>query len=189
MHSDRNTYYTPSSPLSPTMNPSTRPISPQPARSRARHSPKSSKSMRLGNLPRYHPAVFQSQSQTSEPTSNPRSPTSPLLVSGGQPRLTVDSPGLMRQYQRELLARADVSSRIAASPYTAKPDAPRIDPANSPGPVTPLVLENSGDYFMVAGGGSCPAESPGSRSEESLKDAGDKANTPKAMNQKSSPRR
>jgi len=79
---------------------------------------------------------------------------------------------------------------MAASPFTSKPDAPRIDPANSPGPVTPLALEDGGDYFMVAGGPG-PAESPGSRSEGSVKDAGEKANNPQAtsMSKKPSPRR
>ena len=191
MHGDRGTsYYTPTSPLSPNMNPSARPISPQPSRPRASFSPKSSKPMRIGNLPRFHPAVYQSPNQTPDTGSGPRSATSPLLKPGNaQNRLSADSPRLMRQYQRELLARADISSRMAASPYAAKPNAPRIDPADSPGPVTPLELENAGDYFMVAGGGNGPAISPGSRGEDALKDAGSKAKLPKTNTKKSSPRR
>ena len=189
MHTERtNSYYTPTSPLSPTMNPSARPISPQPARLRARQSPKNSKSMRIGELPRYHPLAFESPNET--PGTNDTRPTSPIFVQSNAQRFgSAASPRLMRQYQRELLARADISSRIAASPFTSKPDAPRIDPANSPGPVTPLALEGS-DYFTVSGRMGGPAESPGTRSEGSVKDAGEKANASKiTTTKKSSPRR
>ena len=89
----------------------------------------------------------------------------------------------MRQGQLDFIMKVDISSRIAASPFGAKPDAPRIDPANSPGPVTPLALEDD-DYFTVARGMGGPAVSPGSRSECSIKDSGEKSNTPKMTNNK-----
>ena len=65
----------------------------------------------------------------------------------------------MRRYQRELLAKADYSSRIAASPFGHKPSSPRLDPIGSPGPVTPLALEqgiDEGDYFLAGARATSP---------------------------------
>lgn len=75
----------------------------------------------------------------------------------------------MREKQREFLERAHLSSKIAASSLGSKPGAPRLDPLGSPkGPVTPLALEEGGDYFQVAGAGKVsPAASPGGRSPRS----------------------
>lgn len=89
----------------------------------------------------------------------------------------------MKERQRDLIRNADMSSRIAASPYGVKPDAPRLDPRGSPkGPVTPLALEEGSDYFFVAGSGeNSPASSPASWSEGSVKDAGDFARVRKTF--------
>ncbi len=75
----------------------------------------------------------------------------------------------MREKQREFLERAHLSSKIAASSMGVKPGAPRLDPLGSPkGPVTPLALDEAGDYFQVGGGGKIsPAGSPGTRSPRS----------------------
>jgi len=75
----------------------------------------------------------------------------------------------MREKQREFLERAHLSSKIAASSMGVKPGAPRLDPLGSPkGPVTPLALEEAGDYFQMAGAGKIsPAASPGGRSPRS----------------------
>lgn len=75
----------------------------------------------------------------------------------------------MRQYQRDLIAKADFSSRLAASPFSAKPDAPRLDPLGSPGPVTPLALEEDSDY-LTAGSGFAVNDSPCARSDTPQKD-------------------
>jgi hypothetical protein len=64
-----------------------------------------------------------------------------------------DSQKALRQYQRDLIANAKLSSRLAAVLGSAKPAAPRLDPLGSPGPVTPLALEEEGDY-LAAGAGS-----------------------------------
>ena len=79
----------------------------------------------------------------------------------------------MRERQRELIDRAKLSSKIAASSMGIKPDAPRLDPLGSPkGPMTPLALEEAAaDYFAVPKKmGSSPGASPGSRSDSSAND-------------------
>jgi hypothetical protein len=77
----------------------------------------------------------------------------------------------MRQKHREFLEGAKAMSLQAASPNSSnKPTSPRLDPLGSPkGPVTPLALEEGGDYFTVKRAGKpSPAGSPGagSRSDE-----------------------
>lgn len=81
----------------------------------------------------------------------------------------------MKERQRELIDKAKMSSRIAASPHGVRPDAPRLDPLGSPkGPVTPLALEEGGDYFLVGGSGETVAPvSPGSRGNMSVTGTGD----------------
>jgi hypothetical protein len=90
----------------------------------------------------------------------------------------------MKERQRDLINKAKMSSRIAASPHGVKPDAPRLDPLGSPkGPVTPLALalEERGDYFLIPHSGeNSPAVSPASRSEGSVKEVGDGARVKKA---------
>lgn len=95
----------------------------------------------------------------------------------------------MKERQRELIDRENLSSRIAASPQGIKPDAPRLDPLGSPkGPVTPLALEEASDYFLVAGRGeNSPSVSPGSRSEGSVKDVGAGARVKKASKKTQQP--
>jgi hypothetical protein len=68
----------------------------------------------------------------------------------------------MREKQREFLERANLSSKIAASSMGVKPGSPRLDPLGSPkGPVTPLALDEVGDYFQIKGAGRIsPAGSP-----------------------------
>ena len=88
----------------------------------------------------------------------------------------------MKEHQRDLINRAKMSSRLAASPHGVKPDAPRLDPLGSPkGPVTPLALEESSDYFLIpSSGDNTPAASPASRIEGSVKEVGDSAYVKKA---------
>ena len=172
MHTERMAArYTPTSPLSPRLPPLGRPLSPQPSRPRAHHSRKDSRGLHM-NLPRYHPAQFP-QADGPTPTGQFQSPA---LVFNRAPHPTVvETPRLMRERQRELIDRAKMSSKIAASPMGVKPDAPRLDPLGSPkGPMTPLALEDRAvDYFAVPKelGGS--PGSPGSRSDGSVNDAGE----------------
>jgi hypothetical protein len=174
MHSDRtSSHYTPTSPLSPRLEGSARPISPEPSRARRQ----ASRPMAIP-IPKFHPLQFQQQ---RDMPSLAAASSYNSIANYTRHSSTTESPRLMKERQRELIDKAKMSSRIAASPYSVKPDAPRLDPLGSPkGPVTPLALER-GDYFLIAGGGdNSPSVSPASRSEGSVKDVGDGARMKKA---------
>ncbi|KAI9767802.1 MAG: hypothetical protein M1840_005483 [Geoglossum simile] len=95
--------------------------------------------LKLASLPRFHPANYQSQ--------NTGSGFTPVAVPGGTPRHYSDAQLQLHQYQRELIANA---TRGKTSSSCARPVSPRLLPLGSPGPVTPLVLEEEGGY-LVAG--------------------------------------
>ena len=167
--------YTPTSPLSPRMHTDSTPLSPQPqARSRT-HKRQESSGLRM-NLPRYHPLNFK-QSDThllKGASQNPnitltRAP--PATIYG--PHIRYDDSAIqVRERQAELMRQQETSSKLAASPLSVKPGAPKLDPLGSPkGPVTPLELEG-GDYFALpkSPAGS-PAVSPGSKSDGSVTEA------------------
>ena len=101
-----------------------------------------------GNLPRFHPAVYQPpgshrtthQSRVSPPPpqqqqQQPRTPTY---------RAASGTRDALRQYG-DLFA--DILPR---SSWGTKPSSPRLDPLGSPGPVTPLTLEEA-DGYLAAG--------------------------------------
>lgn len=153
--------YVPTSPLSPRLSSQQRPLSPQPGRSRIGHFRQSSRPMQ-NNLPRYHPASFLNNDDGME---TPRSP-SPNHAHGARHR-SQQTLEMMRERQRELIDRARMSSKIAASPMGVKPNSPRLDPLGSPkGPVTPLALEEAQDYFSTAvPDNTSPSRSPGPKPE------------------------
>jgi hypothetical protein len=130
-------------------------------------------------IPKYHPLQYQKQRDMSAP--NVSSSHNPIITYTKH-SCSTESPRLMKERQRELIDKAKMSSRIAASPHGMKPHAPRLDPLGSPkGPVTPLALEEAGDYFLVAGNEeNSPWISPGLRGEGLIKNAGDGANAKKA---------
>jgi hypothetical protein len=188
MHTDQMAArYTPTSPLSPRLPPTTRPLSPQPSRHRAHHSRKDSRGLHM-NLPRYHPANFP-QGDGPTPTGQFQAP---VIVLNRAPHPTVvETPRMMRERQRELIDRAKLSSKIAASSMGIKPDAPRLDPLGSPkGPMTPLALEDvAADYFAVPKKmGSSPVASPGARSDSSVEVGEDNRRKKAAKGKTSSPR-
>ncbi|EXJ94925.1 hypothetical protein A1O1_00043 [Capronia coronata CBS 617.96] len=119
------------------------------------------------SLPRFHPSNFNNLDSPATPSSTVQSPA--ISITRVTQPLQLESPRLMREKQREFLERAHLSSKIAASSMGVKPGAPRLDPLGSPkGPVTPLALEEAGDYFQVVGAGKVsPAASPGGRSPRS----------------------
>lgn len=101
----------------------------------------------LSNLPRFHPAVYQSPNST--PNQLPSSGSShnqmqSYRVSSGSSR------DALRQY-RELITASISMPRNAPSESFEMP-APRLDPLCSPGPVTPLALEEA-DNYLAAGSG------------------------------------
>lgn len=115
------------------------PGSPQTSRSRGQIPTKSIPSFQLGSLPRFHPAVYQPSS--SSHTATPQS-LSPRQTRSHNYRPAPGSREVTWQY-RDLLDGSNQS-----------PEAPRLDPLRSPGPVTPLALE-AGDY--LAAGSRDPA--------------------------------
>ncbi|ERF77213.1 hypothetical protein EPUS_05782 [Endocarpon pusillum Z07020] len=174
MHADRaSARYTPTSPLSPRLDGSTRPISPQPSRTRRQ----ASRPMNIP-IPKFHPLHFQQRDMPAASTASSHNP----IMNFTKHTSTTESQRLMKERQRDLIDKAKMSSRFAASPHGVKPDAPRLDPLGSPkGPVTPLALEEGGDYFLLgSSGGNSPVVSPASRSEGSVKDIGDGARVKKA---------
>ncbi|KAK2753489.1 hypothetical protein FQN54_007879 [Arachnomyces sp. PD_36] len=129
------------------MSSNSRSRSPQPSRQRPS---KDQKVAHLSNLPRFHPAVYQSPSTTthtsqtnasSSTTSMPQRPSHPYRV----PSASRDA---LRQY-RELVASVALTPRSNPSTIYTKPSTPQLDPLGSPGPVTPLALEDSDNYFAA----------------------------------------
>lgn len=138
MRSDGSNFY------SPTMSQSKQPVSSQVSRPRPQNSAKSPPSFHLGSLPRFHPAVYQSQHSSHSTTSQP---PSPLQSRQHTYRPSSSSRDALRQY-RELVESVTLA-RTPPGPLSPSPSAPRLDPLRSPGPVTPLTLEESSGYLTA----------------------------------------
>ncbi|KAK6813953.1 hypothetical protein RU639_010509 [Aspergillus parasiticus] len=137
MRSDSSTFYSPV--VSSTMPPSARPSSPQPSRSRTQNPTKSVPTFHLSNLPRFHPAVYSAAGSQGQPPS-PRQPRPSAY------RTTSGSRDAMWQYQE--LVEGVTLSKTPSRPLSPSPSAPRLDPLRSPGPVTPLALEEASGYLI-----------------------------------------
>lgn len=146
MRSDHPSFRSPVT--SPGMSPSARPASPQQSR-RAQNPSKSVPAFHLGSLPRFHPAVYQSsgsgQSLAGQPPSPRMSRQSNYRPSSGARDGTW-------QY-RELMEGVSVP-KTPPGPLSPGPSAPRLDPLRSPGPVTPLALEEQGGYLATGAANS-----------------------------------
>lgn len=169
MRSDNSNFYSPV--MSSAMPPSGRPVSPQSSRSRAQNTTKSVPSFHLSNLPRFHPTVYPStgsqttvgqQQQQSQPPMQPRHHTY------RQPSGSSSRDG-MRQ-----LMESVASSRVSSGQYSPSPSAPRLDPLLSPGPVTPLVLEEGNSYLTSGASGVTDPPNSGSASDKIARE-GDRA--------------
>jgi hypothetical protein len=123
---------------------------------------------------KYHPSNYKFPSTTTALTpslpARPLPPTNFTLPpslqnrknkdrdrpANGHVRKTSDVKRKLQQYQREMIAQARMSAHsIAAKTEGGKtePLSPRLLPAGSPGPITPLELEMDGeDGYLVAGG-------------------------------------
>jgi hypothetical protein len=135
----------------------------QPPRSRAG----APKPMRLQGLPKFHPANYQNVSaSSSQNTSSSSTPQSMGANVGMTPvpsnRGYSDAQRALHLYQREVISRSQ-SGTITSS----KPISPRLDPLGSPGPVTPLMLEEQGGY-MIAGMRQGGVGSPGGIQEQEI---------------------
>lgn len=98
----------------------------------------------LGNLPRFHPAVYQSSPSGHNVVGQP---PSPRQTRQHNYRPSTSSRDMKWQY-RDLLDGSHQS-----------PDAPRLDPLLSPGPVTPLALE-ANDYLAAGSSGAADQRTP-----------------------------
>ncbi|KAB8072748.1 hypothetical protein BDV29DRAFT_176806 [Aspergillus leporis] len=138
MRADSSAFYSPV--VAPTMSPSARPSSPQPPRSRAQNSAKSAPAIHLSNLPRFHPAIFQASSGSQGQPPSPRQPRQSSYRTSSGPRDPV------WQYQDYMDTMT--LSKTPPRPLSPSPSAPRLDPLLSPGPVTPLALEEASGYLI-----------------------------------------
>jgi hypothetical protein len=174
MRSDNSNFYSPV--MSSAMPSSGRPASPQSSRSRAQNTTKSVPSFHLSNLPRFHPAAYPStnsqttigqQQQQSQPSMQSRHPTY-RQSSGSSSR-----DGVWQ------LMESVTSSRVPSGQYSPSPSAPRLDPLMSPGPVTPLVLEEGNNYLTSGASGADPfsrdPSNSGSASDKVIAREGDRA--------------
>ncbi|ORY14445.1 hypothetical protein BCR34DRAFT_623363 [Clohesyomyces aquaticus] len=117
------------------------------------HSAGTAAALRLPSLPRFHPANFPSQSSSlaGTPCTGPNSPQPPLSPRAYRKQYLEPQkqhPDAQRQmylYQQELIASASRQARGA----TARPTSPRLIPMGSPGPVTPLELEEQDSYLTT----------------------------------------
>jgi hypothetical protein len=110
-------------------------------------------SLKLPSLPRFHPANFPSSQHSSAgntPGTGVTSPQGPLSSPRPHSRQHSDLQRQLHAYQRGLIASAMRTSPATSPRAAAKPDSPRLEPLGSPGPVTPLMLEEQGGY-LVAG--------------------------------------
>jgi hypothetical protein len=163
--------YMPTSPLSPKLPSSSRPLLPQHTTSGPSQPRPTSRNLHM-TLPRYHPANFglgnhapsTTSSVAATPSSTVQSPA--ITLNRVNAPLQIDSPRSMRDRQREMLENVRISSMMASQ---QKPGAPKLNPLGSPkGPVTPLALEEGGDYFSISRTGkTSPAMSPGAKSGHS----------------------
>ena len=156
----------PASPLSPKPSPQSN-LSPQSSSRRGNHGRHASRS----GVGRFHPSNYKQADVLPSSSTGMHPPQ--MTLPRAPPAIIIESPRLMREKQREFLEKTKLSSKIAASSLSVKPDAPRLDPLGSPkGPVTPLELEEATDYFSVMGVGRVsPAVSPTARSSRSRSDS------------------
>ena len=163
-----NHTYTPSSPLSPTVVPAgtVLPLGARARRGNDLHLPPMP-------LPRFHPANYQSPSSSTTITQPrnvipSRTPRSPQL----HQRQASDAQQKLKQYQRELVINATRTSALTPALGRGEtPKAPHLIPRGSPGPATPLMLEEQGDYMIAGASGSLLGEgSPRDMVDQMIRD-------------------
>ncbi|KAL2807603.1 hypothetical protein BJX63DRAFT_411878 [Aspergillus granulosus] len=142
MRSDSTKLYSPVA--SHPMSSSRRSGSPQPGLGRVQPTAKSAPTFHLSDLPRFHPAVYQSSSSSQAMTGQPPSPR--------QSRQHVYRPvsasrDPISQYRE--FVEGVVLQKPPSRPLSPSPSAPRLNPLRSPGPVTPLALEEANGYLSA----------------------------------------
>lgn len=154
MRSDSSNLY--SSVVSPNMPSSGRASSPQPSRSRPQTSSKSVPGFHLSNLPRFHPAVYQPSGGSQATAGQPQPPTQSRQHTYRQSSGSSSRDGM---WQYGGLVDSVTASRASGQP-SPSPSAPRLDPLNSPGPVTPLVLEDANSYLASGTASAADSRNP-----------------------------
>lgn len=170
--------YTPSSLLSPALKSATAPISPH---STARRSARNTNSLRLANLGRLSHTSQQTTSSTSE--EMPKKGLQTSASKHSHSRQYSEAQMSLHNFQRELIASASRSSLTVSTTVHYKPLSPKLLPLGSPGPVTPLMLEEEGAGYLVAGAvrrGIGLEESGGRESVERLMHEEDRRQGPQA---------
>ncbi|KAL3460792.1 hypothetical protein BJX64DRAFT_175057 [Aspergillus heterothallicus] len=142
MRSDNTNYYSPVA--SQSMSSTGRSSSPQPGLGRVQTTAKSSPTFHLGDLPRFHPAVYQSSSNSQAMTGQPPSPRQ-TRQHAYRPSSASRDP--ITQYRE--FVEGVVLQKPPSRPLSPSPSAPRLDPLRSPGPVTPLALEEANGYLSA----------------------------------------
>lgn len=95
-------------------------------------------------LGKYHPSHYKNVSEKLRPDNNSNDSENNAKHHSRQ---SSDIRRKLQQYQRDMVEQAALAGRIAMP--TAKPTSPRLAPLGSPGPVTPMALEESGGYLLA----------------------------------------
>jgi len=93
-------------------------------------------------LGKYHPSNYKNKSKTGDKLApiTPAAPSQPQHA-----RKKSDIKKKLQQYQRDMIEQAALAGHM---PFPgAKPVSPRLLPLGSPGPVTPMELEESAGYL------------------------------------------
>ncbi|KAL4800247.1 hypothetical protein BDV19DRAFT_173180 [Aspergillus venezuelensis] len=149
MRSDSSNFYSPVASQSMSMSSSGRPGSPPPSLSRVQNAAKSAPAFHLGDLPRFHPAVYQSSGNSQALTGQPPSPRQSRQQTYRPAPTSRDPISQYRDFVEGVVLQKPISR-----PISPGPSAPRLNPLNSPGPVTPLALEEAGGYLSSGAGRS-----------------------------------
>jgi hypothetical protein len=148
----------PVSPLSPRYEPSRfetlQPPSPRAMHSRHGNGSRraNTHSLKLPSLPRFHPANYPSTHSSMQSTPDEGGANPPVSPRAHQ-RMYSDAQKHLLMYQQQSVAARTVGEN--------KPVSPRLAPLGSPGPVTPLELEQKEGYLLAGAsqsGTAAPAD-------------------------------
>jgi len=129
----------------------------------------------LRPMGKYHPSNYQSPDTTRVSTPVPTNLSIPTSLQekkrrerergstpAGHGRKSSEVQRKIQQYQKDMIAQAQLAAKVSlkssargmskGSAEKREPVSPRLLPAGSPGPITPLELEGDADEgYMVAG--------------------------------------
>lgn len=106
-------------------------------------------------LGKYHPSNYKNKVKIPEKLV---AQTASAAGQSKHGRKNSDIKKKLQQYQRDMVEQAAMAGRMQIPGM--KPISPRLLPLNSPGPVTPIELEESGGYLAVGTKSGLPSASP-----------------------------